>query len=425
MRKMLYIIFIVLFTLTKISCSKKEDTDSSSSSSTKSYIHPVTGSVIGSFTCETEPDSEVFEIFQLGTTNCNKYCEKDSGRLFTANSNSDCYSAWKNGEKNLNYQYIAKSWTPLNTVHNDSEVYLYNFTSIDYDNVSLSDSNGTFKSNISIKGWNRIKYSHSVSGDNITVNIPTSNNPVMSKFANIKTKWKWAPHNYDPDQTSSNWWTNITGPALRAYYTLNYNMAYYLSSDNFSSTITSSTIKLEGADVKWFNSSWASYDNNSVIVSRMRDIDAVFRIGIVYGGYPRGLGGRDLHGLYQGVLYNHMRSSVWSKSYKPGNGADVWFHEFSHCLGFGHDSNMTVAQSSPYDSYISAKVQTAMVNAYKQDNTAPLFPPGDGQEGIDCKNELAGLSCPASRSLYTPLRKWNLADDQIFDFNESAKYPKD
>ena len=74
MRKMLYIILIVVFTLTKISCSKKEDTDSSSSSSTKSYIHPVTGSVIGLFTCETEPDSEVFEIFQLGTTNCNKYC---------------------------------------------------------------------------------------------------------------------------------------------------------------------------------------------------------------------------------------------------------------------------------------------------------------------------------------------------------------
>ena len=63
MRKMLYIIFIVLFSLTKISCSKKEDNDGSSSSSTNSYIDPVTGGVIGSFTCETEPDSEVFEIF--------------------------------------------------------------------------------------------------------------------------------------------------------------------------------------------------------------------------------------------------------------------------------------------------------------------------------------------------------------------------
>ena len=89
--------------------------------------------MIGSFTCETEADSEVLEIFQLGTTNCNKYCEKDSGRLFTANSNSDCYSAWKNGEKNLNYQYIAKSWTPLNTVHNTID-------DSDYDDDNDDDS---------------------------------------------------------------------------------------------------------------------------------------------------------------------------------------------------------------------------------------------------------------------------------------------
>ena len=189
MRKMLYIIFIVLFSLTKISCSKKEDNDGSSSSSTNSYIHPVTGGVIGSYTCaEVESDSEIFEIFKLGTTNCNLYCEKSSGKM----TNSECHSAWKNGETNLNYQFMAKSWTPLNTVHNDSEVYLYNFTPVDYENVSLSDNNGTFKSNIQIKAWNRIKYKHNVSGDNVSVTIPTSNNPIMSKFANIKTKWKWA-----------------------------------------------------------------------------------------------------------------------------------------------------------------------------------------------------------------------------------------
>ena len=86
---------------------------------------------------------------------------------------------------------------------------------------------------------------------------------------------------------------------------------------------------------------------------------------------------------------------------------------------------MTYAQEAPYDSDIPGKVQTAMVNAYKEDNTDPLFPPGDGQEGIDCNNELAGLNCPASRSFYTPQRKLNLADDQIFDFSESTKYPKD
>ena len=100
MNKIFHTILISCFSLSLISCGDSNDSSSSSSSSSSSansYIHPDTGSVIGSFTCETETDSEVFEIFQLGTTNCNKYCEKDSGRLFTANSNSDCYSAWKNG----------------------------------------------------------------------------------------------------------------------------------------------------------------------------------------------------------------------------------------------------------------------------------------------------------------------------------------
>ena len=72
-------------------CAKKENNDSTSSSPTSnSYLDPTTGAVIGSFTCsETESDSEVFEIFQLGTTNCNFYCETSDGKL----SNSECYSA--------------------------------------------------------------------------------------------------------------------------------------------------------------------------------------------------------------------------------------------------------------------------------------------------------------------------------------------
>ena len=113
---------------------------------------------------------------------------------------------------------------------------------------------------------------------------------------------------------------------------------------------------------------------------------------------------------------------VWSN--KGWNGADIWFHEFAHCLGFSHSSNMTYPQASPYNSDIPAKVQIAMVNLYKADNNDPLFPPGDGQEGIDCNAELAGLSC-AVRNLSVPRLKWNLFDDQIFDFSESPKYPKD
>ena len=398
---MKFYVFILILAMFSWSCSSKDDESSDSNAA--------------SVCSETSSDAEIYEIFKLGTTNCNLFC-KDK-------SLSECQTAWENGEKNLNYQYVAKSWTPLNTVHNKSEVYLYNFTPVDYENVSISDNNGVFKSSIQIKAWNRIKYQHVVSGDNVTVTIPSSNNPIMLKFANVKTKWKWAPHNYDPDRTHTNWWTNWTGAALRANYIMNYNMANFISTDTFNNVIVNDNITYSDATTTWYDSSWGTYDNNSVIVSRMRDISALFRIGVVHGGNPSGLGGGDVHGVAPHVLFDHMRSSVWSN--KGWNGADIWFHEFSHCLGFSHSSNMTYAQEAPYDSDISGKVQTAMVNAYKQDNTDPLFPPGNGQEGIDCNNELAGLSCPASRSLYTPLRKWNLADDQLFDFSESTKYPKD
>ena len=384
--------FILLLAMFSWSCSSKDEKSSDST--------------VASVCSETSSDAEVFEIFQLGTTNCNLFCKEKSL--------SECQTAWGNGEKNLNYQYVAKSWTPLNTVHNESEVYLYNFTPIDYENVSISDNNGAFKSSIQIKAWNRIKYQHVVSGDNVTVTIPSSNNPIMLKFANIKTKWKWAPHNYDPDGTHDNWWTNWTGAALRANYIMNYNMANFLSTDTFKNVIVNDNITYADATTTWYDSSWGTYDNNSVIVSRMRDIGALFKIGVVHGGVPSGLGGGDVHGVAPHVLYDHMRSSVWER----WNGANIWFHEFAHCFGFSHSSNMTYPQAAPYDSNIPVKVQDAMTDAWKQDNTDPLFPPGDGQEGIDCSDALAGLNCPSSRSLYTPLRKWSLADDQIFDFND-------
>ena len=409
MKLFLLINIVVSFIL--LSCAKKDEHDSpSSASSSKPYYDPTTGAVIGSYTCaENESESEVLEIFQLGTTNCNEYCEKYDGWKL---SPSECYSAWKNGETNLNYQFTAKSWTPLNTVHNSDKVYLYNFTPLDYSNISLSDSNGTFKSNISIKAWNRIKYSHSTSGDNISITIPVSDNPVMSKFENIKTKWSWAPHNYDPDQTHSNWWTNITGAALRAYYTLNYNMAYYLSSDNFSSIINTNTINLDNANVTWYNSSWGSYDNNSVIVTRMREIDAILRIGVVHGGVASGLGGGDVHGLAPHVLSDAMISSEWNNKIR-NNFAAIWFHEFAHVMGFGHNSNMTYAQAAPYNADISTLVQNGLVDSYKANSDSTLIPPGNQQDGINCWNNLAGLDCDVSRNLLRKYKVWSHYDDII------------
>ena len=74
---------------------------------------------------------------------------------------------------------------------------------------------------------------------------------------------------------------------------------------------------------------------------------------------------------------------------------------------------MTYPQTSPYDADISKIVQTTIVDAYKSDNTQPLFPPGDGQEGVECKNNLAGIECNAGRNMLKKLHYWNLSDDII------------
>ena len=72
-----------------------------------------------------------------------------------------------------------------------------------------------------------------------------------------------------------------------------------------------------------------------------------------------------------------MRSSEWNNKIR-NNFAAIWFHEFAHCFGFGHNSNMTHAQSEPYNVDISGLVQNAIVDAYKANNDDPLIAPGNG-----------------------------------------------
>ena len=74
---------------------------------------------------------------------------------------------------------------------------------------------------------------------------------------------------------------------------------------------------------------------------------------------------------------------------------------------------MTYPQSPPNDSNIPNLVQDSVVAAYNSDNSHPLFPPGNGQDGINCKSNLAGIECDAGRSMLKKYEYWHLSDDFI------------
>jgi hypothetical protein len=257
------------------------------------------------------------------------------------------------------YAIMAKQ--PVKTYIRDGQVVVCNYSPAHYVAVKVSDGSSTIASEIELRPWTRTKIRSNSTGT-ITVDIPVALNPVMRKFAEVTVQWGWKPHNFDPSNTLGNWKHVISGAQLRGFYILNYNMAHFISTPDFANAMGGTAIVIEDP---------VTYPNHQAIVSAMRSSTRIFNNWIV-DGTPSGLGGGTILGLGANQPLWHADGSRWL----AGNlQVAVWFHEFSHCFGFSHSSNMTYGQDDDHPA-IPYVIQRAMLDVW-QDKDGLIFPMAD------------------------------------------------
>ena len=230
----------------------------------------------------------------------------------------------------VDVELTAKSYSPINSWFTNEQLHVVNFTPSNLINLRVKDPSGTIISRFNIPAWTKLVF-NDPGGTN--VEVPETNNPIMTKFKQIITRLSWRPYNLhrhfiNADWVDDYWATSVTGEQLRRFYIMNYNMAYYLSSDSFVQVMTTNAINdLEG------------YSSPMAVVNAMRNQPRTLNLwGIVNF---LGLCGGNNFGIANFILFN----TYFSRSFWVCNscyaGTHVWFHELAHVFGFSHGSNLT------------------------------------------------------------------------------------
>lgn len=174
----------------------------------------------------------------------------------------------------------------------------------------------------------RIPAQGGLTNDDVTLTIETDD-PFMTKIARINSHWLIRFAAYGADSGHA-YWRHMTPLLCRHGVALALNMAYMFSSDDFSTALD----RYEGI----------LYDNakNPIDLNNLRT-----RIrnhaGLVLGRVVSvgGLGGGTTYGLadycYTGVYYDATAPGSNPHNYPR----QAMFHEYGHCLGYSHSSNMT------------------------------------------------------------------------------------
>lgn len=153
--------------------------------------------------------------------------------------------------------------------------------------------------------------------------------PFMKKIATIDSHWHIRFSAYQADQGHA-YWRHMDPLLCRHAVALALNMAYMFSSPEFNEELQ----KYDGI----------LHDNNGNAI----DLEALRRTIRNHGGLKMGrvvgvggLGGGQTYGLadycYTGVYHNSTPEGSNPHNYAR----QAMFHEYGHCLGYGHSSNMT------------------------------------------------------------------------------------
>lgn len=153
-----------------------------------------------------------------------------------------------------------------------------------------------------------------------------SGDPYYKTLQSIRCKWNIAFGKYD--QPNERWRYKMWASHTREAVAIALNMSYMFSSEKFEQ-------ELHKFGPLHSNSSKTEIDKNALLLR------AINHPGLLFGHVTEvlGLGGGSVFGLHENVFLEHYADDL--------SITETIFHEHAHCLGYGHEGNMTYQQTGP------------------------------------------------------------------------------
>lgn len=161
--------------------------------------------------------------------------------------------------------------------------------------------------------------------ENISFTIEC-NDPYWKRLQAIRCKWRIAFGRYS--DTHENWKYKMKASHTREAVAIALNMSYMFSSEKFEKALHE------------FGPLHSNNDRNEIDKSALLT-RAINHAGLLFGYTTgvMGLGGGTTFGIHEVCYLEHYADD---KSI-----TETIFHEFAHCLGYGHAGNMTYEQTGP------------------------------------------------------------------------------